>query len=162
MRLIYNNSRRRILTTAVCLFALLLGAAPSPTDIAIVVRPDVPVDSLSFSELRKLLLGDRQFWSSNLRVTLLIRAPGAHERDVVLKSIYQMSDAQFRQYWIAKVFRAEAASGPRIVYSNEMATELAGAIPGAVAFVDASQAPKGLKVLKIDGRLPGEKGYPLR
>jgi len=72
-----------------------------------------------------------------------------------------MSEAQFRQYWIAKVFRAEAASGPRIVYSNEMAAELALAIPGAVAFVEASQAPKGLKVLKINGLLPGEKGYPL-
>jgi hypothetical protein len=80
----------------------------------------------------------------------------------VLKTIYEMSEAQFRQYWIAKVFRAEAASGPRIVYSNEMAAELTGAIPGAVAFVASGQVPKGLKVLKIDGHLPGEKGYPLR
>ena len=91
-----------------------------------------------------------------------MRAPGAREREVVLKTIYQMSEAQFRQYWIAKVFRAEAASGPRIVYSNEMAAELASSIPGAVAFVDATQVPKGLKVVKINGSLPGEKGYPLR
>jgi hypothetical protein len=43
-----------------------------------------------------------------------------------------------------------------------MAAELTGAIPGAVAFVASGQVPKGLKVLKIDGHLPGEKGYPLR
>ncbi len=135
--------------------------AAQAADIAIVVRPDVPVDNLSFAELRRLFLGDRQFWTSNVRVTLLVRAPGAHERDVVLKSIYQMSEAQFRQYWIAKVFRAEAASGPRIVYSNEMAVDLVGGTPGAVAFVDASQVPKGLKVLKINGLLPGAKEYPL-
>jgi hypothetical protein len=73
-----------------------------------------------------------------------------------------MSEAQFRQYWIAKVFRAEAASGPKIVYSNDMAAEMALAVPGAVAFMDASQVPKGLKVLKINGALPGEKNYPLR
>ncbi len=120
------------------------------------------MDNLSFAELRRLMLGDRQFWASNLKVTLLVRAPGAREREVVLKTIYQMSEAQFRQYWIAKVFRAEAASGPRIVYSNETAAELATAIPGAVAFVDATQVPKGLKVVKINGALPGEKGYPLR
>ncbi len=138
------------------------GFAAAENDIAIVVRPDVPIANLPFAELRKLLLGDRQFWSSNLRVTLLVRAPGAREREVVLKTIYQMSEAQFRQYWIAKVFRAEAASGPRIVYSNEMAAELALAIPGAVAFVEASQVPKGLKVLKINGTLPGDKAYPLR
>src|SRR5437868_6381906 len=145
-----------------CVGATLAAAAADSNAVAIVVRPDVPVDNLPFAELRKLMLGDRQFWTSNLRVTLLVRAPGAHERDVVLKTIYQMSEAQFRQYWIAKVFRAEAAAGPRIVYSNEMAAELALAIPGAVAFVEASQVPKGLKVLKINGVLPGDKAYPLR
>ena len=153
-----KTSRRMILLE----LAALGCVRAASNDIAIVVRPDVPVENLSFSELRKVLLGDRQFWTSNVRVTLLVRAPGAREREVVLKSIYQMSESQFRQYWIAKVFRAEAASGPRIVYSNEMAEELALAIPGAVAFVEASQVPKGLKILKINGLLPGEKGYPLR
>src|ERR1043165_10140514 len=140
-------TRRSLLLAAAALPAGSLAAAG--TDIAIIVRRDVPVDDLTFAELRKVLLGDRQFWTSNLRVTLLVRAPGARERDVVLKTIYQMSEAQFRQYWIAKVFRAEAASGPRIVYSNETAAELAASIPGAVAFLDAAQIPKGLKVLKI-------------
>jgi hypothetical protein len=154
--------RCAMLAAAIC-GSGLAGAPPVPDgDIAIVVRPDVPVDNLTFPEVRRLLLGDRQFWASNLKVTLLVRAPGARERDVVLKTIYQMSEAQFRQYWIAKVFRAEAASAPRIVYSNEMAAELASAIPGAVALVEATQVPKGLKVLKINGALPGDKTYPLR
>jgi len=147
---------------AALLLANLAGASTAQAaDIAIVVRPDVPVDNLSFAELRKVFLGDRQFWTSNVKVTLLVRAPGARERDVVLKSIYQMSEAQFRQYWIAKVFRAEAASGPRIVYSNEMAVDMVTGTPGAVAFVDADQVPKGVKVLKINGLLPGAKNYPL-
>lgn len=153
---------RVILLGTLCGSGLLSPAAVDPGNVAIVVRPDVPVDDLTFAELRTLLLGNRQFWSSNLRVTLLARAPGAREREVVLKTVYQMSEAQFQQYWIAKVFRAEATSGPRIVYSNQMAAELALAIPGAIAFVDASQVPMGLKVLKINGLLPGDKGYPLR
>jgi ABC-type phosphate transport system substrate-binding protein len=140
----------------------IAASGTAQADIAIVVRPDVPVDNLTFAELRRLFLGDRQFWTSNVRVTLLVRAPGAHEREVVLKTIYQMSEAQFKQYWIAKVFRAEAASGPRIVYSNEMTVELVSGIPGAVAFVEADQIPKGLKVVKIDGLLPGTKDYRLR
>lgn len=130
-------------------------------DVAVVVRPDVPVENLSFADVRKLFRGDRQFWPSNLRVTLLIRAPSSRERDVVLKTIYQMTEAQFRQYWISKVFRAEAATGPKIVYSSEMAKELVEGIPGAVTFVDAANVPKDLKILKIDGRMPGDKGYAL-
>jgi hypothetical protein len=131
-------------------------------DVAIVVNKDVPVDNMSFGEVRKLFMGDRQFWSSKTRVTLLVRAPTSRERDVVLQKLYQMSESQFRQYWISRVFRAESATGPKLVYSADMAVELAAAIPGAVAFVDASHMPAGLKVLKIDSRLPGEKGYALR
>jgi len=31
-----------------------------------------------------------------------------------------------------------------------------------VAFVEATEVPKGLKVIKIDGTLPGDARYPLR
>ncbi len=130
-------------------------------DIAVVVRPELPVDNLSFSEVRRLLLGDRQFWVPGLKVTLLMRAPLAREREVILRTVYRMTEVEFRRYWMEKVFRAEAPGDPQIVYSNETATELVRALPGAVAFVDAAQVPKGLKVLRIDGRLPGDKGYPL-
>src|ERR1700692_58686 len=141
-RLIIHCLGGAVLMAALCWNGFSSTAAGADNDIASVVRPDVPVENLTFAELRRLLLGDRQFWTSNLRVTLLVRAPGAREREVVLKTIYQMSEAQFRQYWIAKVFRAEAASGPKIVYSNEMATELAAAVPAAVAFVAAAAVPE--------------------
>src|SRR5947208_14844191 len=55
-------------------------------DIAVVVRGDNPVDGLTLPEIRKLLLGEQQFWNSSLRVTLLLRAPVAVEREVVLRS----------------------------------------------------------------------------
>ena len=151
----------RLLICLAAIAGLSASGAVGADDLAVVVRPDVAVDNLPFAELRRMMLGERQFWSSNVKVTLLIRAPGARERDVVLKTIFQMSEAQFRQYWIAKVFRAEAASGPRIVYSNEMATELSASTPGAIAFIDPAQVPKNMKVLKINGLSPGQPGYPI-
>lgn len=132
------------------------------TDIAVVVNQDTPVSDLSLAEVRRVLLGERQYWGAKLPVVLLIRAPVARERDVVLRVIYQMSEAQYKQYWIAKIFRAEAASAPKIVYSNDMQYELVSAIPGAIAFVDAKNVRPGLKVLRVDGHLPGERDYPLR
>src|SRR5438874_10651732 len=102
-------------STALLLFTLSINwPSIRAADVAVVVRPDVPIDNLSFGDVRKLFRGDRQFWPSNMRVTLLIRAPSSRERDVVLKTIYEMTEAQFRQYWISKVFRAEAAAGPKI------------------------------------------------
>ena len=160
---------RSLVVVFVAVFALAIAAPPPHTraaapgeDVAVVVHPGVSVSSLSLTELRKILLGDRQYWPSNQRITLLILAPEASARTVVLRRVYQMTEAQFRQYWIAKVFRADVASGPKIVGTNQAATQLTAGIPGAISFVNADQVPRGLKVLRIDGRAPGEKGYPLQ
>jgi ABC-type phosphate transport system substrate-binding protein len=131
-------------------------------DVAVVVHPDVPVDSLTTADLRRLVLGDRGFWPGSVRVTLLLRAPVAYERDVVLKNICEMTEAQFRQHWIAKVFRADTPSGPRIVYSGQMAIDQVSRTPGAITFVEASAVVKGVKVMKIEGKTPGQPGYRVR
>jgi hypothetical protein len=150
------------LTCVILALCATIVAQSHSVDVAVVVHPDTPVSDLSLVDVRKVFLGDRQYWTSNLPVVLLIRAPVARERNVVLKIIYQMSEAQFTQYWIAKIFRAESASAPKVVYSNDMANDLVTAVPGAIAFIDAREIRPGAKVLRVDGHLPGEPGYPLR
>src|SRR5262252_6146932 len=113
---------RLILLTCLLLVPAWAGA------VAIVVSPEVPVDDLTFPEVRKVFLGEKQFWNPKLRVVLLMRAPVSPERDTVLRTIYEMTEAQFRQYWISKVFRADVAAGPKIVYSTDAASELVTAI----------------------------------
>ena len=156
----------RRLAIAVVLLAVIVttpkaGLAETSGDVAIAVHPDVPIDNLTLSDLRHIVLGDREFWRGSIRVTLLIRAPVAHEREVVLKTVCQMSEAQFRQHWIAKVFRADTAVAPKIVYSADMAESLVSQTPGALTFVNAPSGNRNLKLVRIDGKLPGEPGYPL-
>ena len=139
-----------------------LPAAPLSDDVVVVANTTVPVNDLSFAELRRIFLGERQFWSSNLRISLLLSAPAARDREVLLKTVYDMSEAQLRQHWIGKVFRAEVASAPQMYYSDEEILQAVAAIPGAIAAVNATKIPRGLKVLRIDGHLPGEPGYRLR
>ena len=154
---------RAFVLSCLCLALLQpLAAQRHDVDVAVVVHPDTPISNLSLSEVRKVFLGDRQYWSTNIPVVLMIRAPVARERDVVLKIIYQMSESQFKQYWIAKIFRAESATAPKVVYSNDMANQLVTAIPGSIAFIDSKDVKPGSKVVRVDGRLPGEPGYPLR
>ena len=143
-------------------FAVVAVAQQKPsTDIAVVTNPETPVNELSLAEVRKVFLGERQYWNSNMPVILLVRAPVAREREVVLKNIYQMTESQFKQYWVAKIFRSEAVSAPKIVYSADMTNQLLNVIPGSIAFMEAKAVAPGLKVLKVDGRLPGESGYEL-
>jgi hypothetical protein len=137
-------------------------AAQESASIAIVTNPRTAVSDLSFVELRKIFLGEMQFWGDNSRIVLLVRAPVARERDVVLSKIYRMGEAEFQQYWIAMVFRAEVSSKPKIVYSSDMTSELVTALPGAIGFLPLDEVGPGMKVLRINGKLPGETGYPLQ
>jgi len=146
---------------------LLLGALASPPRaaaeaMAVIVHPDTPVQNLTFAEMRRVFLGERQYWNAETPVVLIVRAPVAPERQVVLDRIYRMSESQFKQYWIARIFRAEATSTPKVVYSNQTINELVANIPGAISLVRADDIKPGVRTLKIDGSLPGEANYPLR
>lgn len=130
--------------------------------VAIVVHPDTDIPNLSMAELRDIFLAEQQYWPDKSRIVLLVRAPAAYERTFVLNRIYQMDEAEFRRYWIKKMFRAEIPSGPRVVFSTNMAIGLVTAIPGSITFMLASDVGPEVKVVRIDGKLPSEDGYPLQ
>jgi ABC-type phosphate transport system substrate-binding protein len=130
--------------------------------IAIVVHKNTEVDNVSLHELRNIFLANQQFWPDRTRIILLVRAPKSEERDFVLDTIYQMDEAQFRQYWIAKMFRAEVPRGPKIVFSTDMMLELVVAIPGSISFINASEITDDVRVVRVDGKLPNDEGYPLK
>ncbi len=161
--------RRRFIAISVAVAIVAAGTGRSAgaqsagrQAVAILVNPKSTVTNVSFAELRRIFLGQQQFWPDRSKVTLLVRAPVSHERVVVLDQIYQMDEDQFRQYWIGKMFRAEVAGGPKIVYSTDMALNLVGVIPGSITFILAAAVPADAKVLRIDGKLPSDAGYPLK
>ncbi len=129
--------------------------------VAIVVHPDVDIDAISMDQLRQIFRAEQQYWSDNSRIILLVRAPAAYERTVVLERIYQMTEDEFRRYWIAKIFRAEIPSGPKVVLSTNMARELVSVIPNSITFMLSADVGPEFKVISVDGKLPGEDGYPL-
>jgi hypothetical protein len=150
--------------------ALLLGAsllaAPAASagkvPIAVIVHEQVPVDELSLPELRRIFMGKRQFWSSRLTITLLMPPQGSPEREVLLGNLYERrTEAQYQQFWINKLFDDGAPVAPKITGSHTMSVSLVRGIPGAIALVPVDKIPEGVKVLRIDGKLPGESGYPL-
>lgn len=130
--------------------------------IAIVAHPDLDVDDLSLPELRRIFRGDRTFWDGGERVVLLVRTPEADEREIVLPRIYQMEESEFRQFWLNRIFRDAVSTGPKMVADQETALQLVAALPGAISFVPAERVTPELRVVRVDGKLPGEPGYPLQ
>lgn len=154
----------------ICVVGMLLAAANvvsaessiAESGLAIVVHKDTAVENLSLSELRNIFRANQQFWPNRSRIVLLVRAAQSDERDYVLANIYEMDEEAFRRYWIAKMFRAEVPRGPKVVFSTGMTLDLVVAIPNSISFIRADNVTDDVKVVRIDGKLPGEDGYPLK
>jgi len=142
-----------------------LGSAVAQTNavamvVAVVVNDKNPVTNVTTAQLRKLFAGEKHAWPGGLPVKLFVRAPGAYERVVLLK-LLDMSESEYKRYWTAEVFRGDAQAEPIALFSNGMQKEALIAFPGAVALVNFQDVKGGMKVVKVDGRLPGEAAYPL-
>jgi hypothetical protein len=94
-------------------------------------------------------------------IKVFVRAPGAHERGVLLK-LLDMTEGEYKQYWTALVFRGEAQAEPIALFSNGMQKEAIIVYPGAVALVDIQDIKAGMKVVRVNGQKPGEPGYSFR
>ncbi len=129
--------------------------------VAIVVHPEVAEDDLSLDDLKGIFLAEQQHWSDNSRIRLFVRAPIAPERDLVLSEIYGMSEDRYKRYWIAKTFSGDVRSKPTPVPSTELLSNYVSDFPGSIGFVPMSEVGPNLKVIRIDGMLPGDEGYPL-
>ena len=148
-----------VLGTAILSFAA--PAAAQANDIAVVASSGNSATNVSLGDLRKMLSGTKRSWPGGERIKLITRAPECIERLTLLK-LLAMSEGEYKQYWTAQVFRGEADAPPLIVPSVGMQKEAVMAFPGALSLVSAKDVKSGMKVIKVDGLLPGEPGYPLR
>jgi phosphate transport system substrate-binding protein len=130
------------------------------TDVAVIVNPNNSVANVTLSELRKIFAGEKRSWTGSIPIKLIVRGPGCRERSVLLK-LLDLSESDYKQYWTAQVIRGETDSEPSIVPSTGMMREAVQAFPGGIGMVDMQSIKPGMKVIKVDGHLPGEAGYPL-
>ena len=137
-----------------------LGELPAER-FAVIVHPSTAVQDVTLSQLRRIFLGEQQFWPGGDRVVLFVHEPGTTPRAIVLKELYRMNEGEFRRYWIAKTFRDDVSTGPKIVSSNTLAKRLTATIPGAIAVIPADDVDASVKVLTVESRGPRDEGYAL-
>ncbi|SRR5579884_657394 len=153
-------SPKKIFVIALLAFLALVPARlfARDTSIAVVVNPNNPAESVTLAYLRNIFLGTQQFWKDGSPVVPVLRAPSARERDVLLRRVVHMSEAQFQDYWNKK----RGVRKPIVVVSNGMQLELVAKEAGGIALVATSDLHSGVKVLKVAGHMPGSAAYPLK
>jgi hypothetical protein len=154
------KSMSSLLPLALAIFSLSPRATSQADDIAVVVSPGNPATNISLGDLRKFFAGAKRSWPGDVPIKLVTRGPGCMERLVLLR-LLKMSEGEYKQYWTAQVFRGEADTEPLVVPSVGMQKEALKIFPGAISLVNVGDVKPGMKVIKVDGLLPGTAGYPL-
>jgi phosphate transport system substrate-binding protein len=140
-------------------------AAWSPAfqeDLAIIVNKANPVEAMTLAELRDVFLAERSRWPNGRKVTITMLDIGNPERDVVLRTIYRMREADFNRSFLRARFAGETTEEPKLLASPTNMVRFVFNAPGAIGYVRASNLDNSVKVLRIDGLAPGEPGYKIK
>jgi len=155
------RSTATLLLLGLTLLCSARDAEDQDRDVAVVVNTGNPIKNVSLGDLRRIFVGTKHLWPGGHAIKLVTRGPGCSERMALLK-LMAMSEIEYKQYWTAQVFRGEADAEPFTVPSVGMQKEALNLFPGAITLVKMTEVKPGMKVLRVEGLLPGEAGYPLR
>jgi ABC-type phosphate transport system substrate-binding protein len=142
--------------------ALSSGSPAFQEDLAIIVNKTNPIEAMTLAELRDVFLAERSRWPNGRKVTITMLDIGNPERDVVLRTIYRMREADFNRNFLRARFAGETTEEPKLLASPTNMVRFVFNAPGAIGYVRASSLDGSVKVLRIDGRAPGEQGYRIR
>jgi ABC-type phosphate transport system substrate-binding protein len=151
-----------LLSTAALGHARVAAQPPSVQTLAIVVHHSNPVENLTFSELRRIFMLDTQTWPHGRKITVVLREQEQPERADAIRIICGLSEADYDKHILFRTFQGSVNIGPRSLQSASAVLRFVYNAPGAIGSVAADQLDPSVKVLRIDGALPGDSRYPLR
>ena len=140
----------------------LQGQASSADALAIVVHRANPVDTLTAPELRRIFMLETQNWPHGRRITVVLREKGQPERNDAIRIICGISEPDYERHVLLQTFRGTVTRGPRSIQSASLMLRFIFNTPGAIGYVRADQVDASVKVVAIDGLLPGDAKYPLQ
>lgn len=136
-------------------------AAADEAEIAlvVVVARDSKLTSVSRTDLQRAYSGE-PVTAGGGRLVPFNLSPSAPDRVRFDRAILGMSPSAAGRYWVDRKIRGGSAP-PRSLPSPVYVVKVVAKFPGAIGYVPANQVTRAVKVVAIDGVLPGRAGYPL-
>ncbi|HEX2734556.1 MAG TPA: twin-arginine translocation signal domain-containing protein [Polyangiaceae bacterium] len=135
-------------------------AAPVGDPLAIIVAKESALNDLTLYELKRLYSGDKTQGPDGTDLIPLNRSPAAPERIGFDRSVLGMSQEEVARYWIDRRIRGQGAA-PKSVDPAAVAQRIVTKLNGSIAYVNAKEVIPQVKMVRIDGKLPGQPGYPV-
>lgn len=154
--------RRFFLAALVLSGGLRPAAAASADALVFVVGASSRPAAASSADLRRMFLGERLRWPDGRRIFLAVRPAATPAGKAFFARVARMSEIDFSRLWLGALFRGEADAPPRVVGPLDELKRFLAKNADALGFVLSSELddPSGVRILRVDGRLPDEPGYP--
>jgi ABC-type phosphate transport system substrate-binding protein len=151
------------LSELLTILALLASAIAFGADVelAVVVNKSTAVTTISTSELRQMMLGEKTKWSDGKKVLTVETPPDSPEKALLLKAVIKMNDAMLKRYQMHAAFTGQELSAPKDVASSGALKQFVAHTPGAIGCILAADVDDTVTVIKVDGAAPGEPAYKL-
>lgn len=157
-------SKFLIFALAVLGFCASLRAECPANGLVVVVNKNNPTEDISLAQLKRYLLGEARAWPDKKQVVMVAAQPQSPAYKCMLSAVAKMSDSDFGRYNAGAEFRGEEPVQIRVAVNGPAAAVMVSSAAGSLAIVEASDLPaiaSSVRVLKINGKQPGEAGYPL-
>lgn len=137
-------------------------AQDKSTDLAIVVNTSCTMENVTSAELAKIFKAEKAKNIDGAKYAIAMRDAGSAERNAALKGIYQMSDSEYEKFFLQATFAGTVQAAPKALGSAASVKSFVAAAPGGISYMRGSDVDSTVKVLKVDGKSPGDAGYPLK
>jgi ABC-type phosphate transport system substrate-binding protein len=120
------------------------------------------LDNVAGTDLAKYFRGEKTRDPNGEKIVILMRERGSAERAVALKHIYGMTEQEYQTYFLQATYTGQVAAAPKKLNTAMAVRQFVADNPGAVGYVRLSELDDSVKVLKIDGKAPGDADYSLK
>ena len=133
----------------IAILALLAATAWSgETNLVPVVHPDSQVQSITRTDLRRILHAEKRTWEDGQPIKLVLPSEKAEGFETFLRQHYEMDARSLHKLWTLKLYRNEIPSLPTST-THGVAINIVKRRPGAIAFVPESMVGEDVVVLRV-------------
>jgi hypothetical protein len=157
----------KAIPTALLIATLGLANDLSPrSPLAVVVHHSNPVNNVRMADLQAMYTGVLRKWPDKRKLVPVTRNENSAPFRFLVSHILNLSVAEYRRTLSNVEFSGGEPVPLKVLNSDSGACKFVLNVPSAVAVIEAASAATpdcaGVKVLRVEGKLPGEEGYRLR
>lgn len=113
--------------------------------LLVIASTQVPEATISSRQLADIYMLKKTFWADKTQVVPVNREASSEAREKFSEAVFNLSPQELAEYWNRLRFQGKLP--PLVQTSDEAVLGFVRNVPGAIGYINASQAPTDVKIL---------------